>query len=100
MVTDWNDAITLVMKKGKQKFVVPRAVIKYLGSKHDRDYSGGVAKDIEVTVVHLDLEWAKGAGICVQHSDLRDTCVGLDLDMDFKVVLGLLRGDKAAEILF
>lgn len=96
---DWNDTIVLINKK-KGKIAVPRSVIKYLGTKPDRDYSSGDAKDIETAYIHVDLKWAKTVGINIMHYSLRDECVELELGMDFKIVLGLLRGDKAAEVLF
>lgn len=96
---DWNDTIT-VKTKDKKTSVIPRSVIQYLGTIIERDYNSGGAQDVEVTVMHVDIDWAVKAGVDVRYSEVRDKIVGIKLDMDLKVVLGLLRGDKAAEVLF
>ncbi len=95
---DWNDTIILKTKDNK-RLVTPRSVIKFVGTVQKRDYSR-TPNEYECTVVHLDIDWAYSAGIDARYSDIRDKVVGLELDMDLNVVLGLLRGDKAAEVLF
>jgi len=96
---DWNDCI-LLKTKDKKTMVVPRSAIKYAGSRTERNYSTSEPKEFEQTVVHIEIEWALNAGLDVKYSQIRDKVVGLDLDMELKVLLGLLRGDKAAEVLF
>ena len=96
---DWKETI-LVKTKDKKSIVIPKSVIKFLGTNIERDYGGGEAKDLEVTIIHVDLEWARSTGMDAKYSDIKDTVLGLKLDMDLKVVLGLMRGDKAAEVLF
>lgn len=99
MSIDWNDTIT-VKTKDKKTSVIPRSAVQYRGTVHERDYSDGQGKDIEVTVIHVSIDWALASGVDCRHSDVRDKCIGIKLDMDLKIVLGLLRGSKAAETLF
>ncbi len=97
-MTNWNDTVTL-KTKDKKKIVVPRTVIKYVGSVIEKDYSNGV-QEFDVTIIHVDIEWALNAGLDARYSDIKDKVLGIKLDMELKLVLGLLRGDKAAEVLF
>lgn len=95
---DWNDTIIVTMLKDKARMVVPRSVIRGLTSAKKRDYTAD--KDIEHTVLTVEAEWAHSAGFDLKWTSSKETTIALELDMDIKVVLGMLRGDKAAEVLY
>lgn len=98
---DWTDTIIVPLAGDKKgKLVIPRIAVVGLSSKIKRDYSGGTATDKEVTVLHLDIKYATQLGIDLTYAQAKDSVVALDLDLDLKIVLALLRGDKAAEVLF
>lgn len=97
---DWNDTIVITFFKDKNKLVVPKSAIRSLGTQRKRDYSKPNNDEYEVTVLIVDSEWAYNAGMDFARVSARQDHISLEVDMDLKAVLGLLRGDKAAEVLF
>lgn len=98
---DWNDTIIVTLHADKLgKLVIPRSVVKGVSTKTKRDYSGGSATDKELCIIHVCIEWANSVGMNISYAQKHETIYQLEVDTDFKIVLALLRGDKAAEVLF
>lgn len=98
---DWNDTIIVTLHADKLgKLVIPRSVVKGVSTRTKRDYTGGAATDKEICLVHVCIAWASSVGMNISYAQKHETVIQLEVDTDFKIVLDLLRGSKAAEILF
>lgn len=98
---DWNDTITVTLHKDKHgKIVIPKSVIKGLSSKTKTNYGATPPSEDSLTIIHVDINWADAVGIDLRYAHKRELTVALEVDTDLKIVLALLRGDVAAEVLF
>lgn len=98
---DWKDTIIVTLQGDRKgKAVIPRTVVKAVTTTIKRDYSGTAATDKEICILHVDVEYAEAIGMDLRRSSKHEKTVGIEVETDIKIVLALLRGDPAAEILF
>jgi len=98
---DWNDTIIVTLQGDRKgKAVIPRSVVKGVTSTTKRDYSGSAAIDKEITLLHVSTDFAEAIGIELKYINKGDATVAIECETPLKIVLGMLRGDKAAEVLF
>lgn len=98
---DWNDTIIVTLhgdRKGKA--VIPRTVVKAVSSTTKRDYSGSSATDKEITLLHVDTDFAEAIGIELKYIHKDDKTIAIECETPLKIVLELLRGSVTAEVLF
>lgn len=98
---DWNDTIIVTLQGDRKgKAVIPRTVVKAVSSTTKRDYSGSAVTDKEITLLHVDTEFAEALSIELKYIHKDDKTIAIECETPLKIVLGMLRGDKAAEVLF
>lgn len=99
MSIDFKDVITFKLKDGG-RIAIPRTAILSLKSKTERDYSGGTAKDVEVTCLFVEIATAELLGVNTKDVGRYDKGVFVVVQDKFEIALSIMQGKAAAEILF
>lgn len=99
MALDWKDCITFKTKDDKGKVAIPRASILSVCTKTEKEYSTPV-RDIEVTYLFIKIETAALLGVNVERCDRSAIGVQFAVGTPYEIVMGIMRGDKAVEVLF
>lgn len=99
---NYNDAIILTCDK--TKFMIERGRVLNVYSRKESDYSTN-NQEIEKTYIVVDFKTLQELALPMpsrysSHSPDFLGLVTIPVQEPFKIVLGLLRGDKAAEVLF
>lgn len=99
MGIDFKDCITFNHKDGG-RIAIPRKSILSVRTKKERDYSATPTADVEVTQLFIELATAELLGFNMNHVHHKDIGVYVPITDKYELVLGILRGDKAIEVLF
>jgi len=99
MAIDWTDCITFKTKEGG-RIGIPRASIMSVKTKMEKDYSATPMCDREVTHLFVQIEVAELLGIDVDRQERKAIGVFIPVGNKYEIVMGIMRGDKAVEVLF
>lgn len=99
---NYNDAIILTCDKSK--FLIERGRVLNVYSRKESNYSTN-NQEVENTYIAVDFKTCQELALPLtnryqHHSPDMLGIVTIQVQEPFKIVLGLLRGDKAAEVLF
>ena len=100
MGINWADCITFQTKEGG-RVSIPRAAILSVKTKLEKDYSGGAPyPDREITHLYIQIDVAELLGVDIDRTHRKDIGIFYPVGNKFELVMGMLRGDKAVEVLF
>jgi len=106
---NFKSSITVTLSDNNTKLLIPKEVINTIKQVSERDYS---AKDAsgdypfkKHTVISLAGDFAMKSGLApdAMYKDAylgKQVSLDLKITEDFTIMCGLLKGDKAAEVLF